>query len=131
MSQDSIEPYQLHHASIIVANTDLALAFYHDLLGFSLAKSRPDLGFPGAWLQVGTLQIHLLEVENPDQHSIRPEHGGRDHHLAFTVADIVSLQQTLKNTGVSYKMSRSGRQALFCRDPDGNALEFIQLQDHP
>jgi len=24
-------------------------------------------------------------------------------------------------------MSSSGRQALFCRDPDGNGLEFIQL----
>jgi len=27
---------------------------------------------------------------------------------------------------ISFTMSSSGRKALFCRDPDGNALEFIQ-----
>ena len=27
---------------------------------------RPDLGFPGAWLQLGAQQIHLLELDNPD-----------------------------------------------------------------
>ncbi|MGR9099900.1 MAG: VOC family protein, partial [Gammaproteobacteria bacterium] len=26
-----------------------------------------------------------------------------------------------------YTLSKSGRQALFCRDPDGNALEILEL----
>ncbi|MEE8429299.1 MAG: glyoxalase, partial [Gammaproteobacteria bacterium] len=30
----------------------------------------------------------------------------------------------LESAGIPYNQSRSGRQALFCRDPDGNALEF-------
>ena len=35
------------------------------------------------------------------------------------------LRWALEKEGIDYTMSRSGRQALFCRDPDGNALEFI------
>jgi len=35
------------------------------------------------------------------------------------------LAGRLDAAGISYTPSRSGRAALFCRDPDGNALEFI------
>jgi len=30
--------------------------------------------------------------------------------------------------GVAFTLSQSGRSALFCRDPDGNALEFVQAR---
>ncbi len=114
-----------HHASLIVADTGRALAFYRDLLGLAVESVRPDLGYPGAWLNLGRQQIHLLELPNPDPVSGRPEHGGRDRHLAFRVRDFDALIQRLESAGISYSASRSGRKALFCRDPDGNALEFI------
>jgi glyoxylase I family protein len=44
--------HAIHHASIIVSKTESSLAFYRDLLGIP-ACERPDLGFPGAWLQIG------------------------------------------------------------------------------
>ena len=88
--------------------------------------ARPDLGYPGAWLWVGNLQIHLLELPNPDPLEGRPAHGGRDRHLALTVADIDPLQAALEAAGVGFTRSRSGRRALFCRDPDQNALEFVE-----
>ena len=56
----------------------------------------------------------------------RPAHGGRDRHCAFTVSDLDRLRRRLDADGVAYTLSRSGRRALFCRDPDGNALEFIE-----
>ena len=56
----------MDHASIIVQNTARALEFYSDILGLKLDDSRPDLGYAGAWLQVGGSQIHLLELPNPD-----------------------------------------------------------------
>jgi len=31
------------------------------------------------------------------------------------------------NAGISYTLSKSGRPAIFARDPDGNALEFTQV----
>ena len=74
---------------------------------------------------MGDQQIHLLLLDNPDPVDGRPGHGGRDRHIAFSVADFEELVERLDKSKVSYTMSRSGRKALFCRDPDGNALEFI------
>ncbi|MBU1191987.1 MAG: VOC family protein [Gammaproteobacteria bacterium] len=118
---------RIHHASILVADTQRALCFYCDLLGLTRDNSRPDLGYPGAWLSVGDQQIHLLELPNPDPTQGRPTHGGRDRHLALTVDDLDVLARTLENAGIAYTRSRSGRRALFFRDPDGNALELIEL----
>lgn len=117
---------ELHHASLLVADTQLSLRFYQDILGLERIAERPDLGYPGAWLRVGRGQIHLLELPNPDPVEGRPSHGGRDRHLAMTVADLETLMARLEAAGVSYTSSRSGRRALFCRDPDGNALELIE-----
>jgi glyoxylase I family protein len=114
------------HASLLVSDTERALRFYRDALGLSTDPSRPDLGYPGAWLNVGEQQIHLLELPNPDPVDGRPEHGGRDRHTAFNISDIESLIESLKKNAIPYTRSRSGRNALFCRDPDGNALEFVE-----
>ena len=115
-----------HHASIIVSDTQKALVFYRDLLGLDIDENRPELGYPGAWIKVGDQQIHLLELPNPDPLHNRPEHGGRDRHLAFSIDDINALAEKLQRSEISYTMSKSGRKALFCRDPDQNALEFIE-----
>ena len=90
--------------------------------------SRADLPFPGAWLSVGEQQIHLLELPNPDPVTGRPPHGGRDRHVALTVHSLRPIIDALETAGIDYTMSRSGRTALFCRDPDGNALEIIANQ---
>jgi glyoxylase I family protein len=116
----------IHHVSLIVAATAPALEFYQGVLGLEMAHDRPDLPFPGAWLKVGTQQIHLLELPNPDPIMGRPEHGGRDRHLALQVTALAPLISRLEAAGVSYTLSRSGRPAIFCRDPDGNALELIE-----
>jgi glyoxylase I family protein len=116
----------IHHASVIVRDTERALAFYQGVLGLEPDPGRPDLGYPGAWLPIGSQQIHLLELPNPDPVSGRPLHGGRDRHIAVAVEDLDGLRLALERAGVSFTVSRSGRRAVFCRDPDGNALEFIQ-----
>lgn len=118
---------KLHHASLIVADLDIALSFYQNILGLSCDASRPDLGYPGAWLILpDNQQIHLMQLDNPDKKSHRPEHGGRDHHIAFTVSSIEKIAASLEQREMIFSKSKSGRKALFCRDPDGNALEFIE-----
>ena len=114
------------HASVIVSDTSRALQFYHDVLGLPVATDRPDLGYPGAWLIVGDQQLHLLELPNPDPVHGRPPHGGRDRHTALAVKSLQQLKQTLDKHGLVYTLSKSGRTALFIRDPDGNALELIE-----
>ncbi len=116
----------IQHASFIVADLDRALDFYQGVLGMAIDASRPELGYPGAWLQVQQQQIHLLQLPNPDPVEDRPQHGGRDRHVAFGISDLDELVTKLNTAGIAYTLSRSGRRALFCRDPDGNALEFIE-----
>jgi glyoxylase I family protein len=115
----------MHHVSMLVKDTERSMRFYTNVLGMRTVV-RPDLGFPGAWLAVGEQQIHLLELPNPDPVENRPVHGGRDRHLALRVADLSRLTNRLEQAGIDYTLSKSGRAALFCRDPDGNGLEFIQ-----
>jgi glyoxylase I family protein len=114
------------HATVIVADLEKSLAFYCGLLGLESNPDRPDLGYPGAWLDVGEQQLHLMQLPNPDPVEGRPEHGGRDRHIAFAVADLEALCQQLDEAGVEYTRSKSGRLAIFCRDPDANALELVE-----
>lgn len=116
----------IHHATVLVGDTERSLLFYRDVLGLAVDAQRPDLGFPGAWLNVGRQQIHLMELPSPDPLHQRPEHGGRDRHIALAVESIEWITDRLNAAGIHYTESRSGRKALFCRDPDGNALEFIE-----
>lgn len=116
----------LHHVSLVVADSARALEFYQGILGLEVDPGRPALAFPGLWLRLGDRQLHLLELPNPDPVRDRPAHGGRDRHTAVSVIGIESFRQRLEVAGIDYTMSRSGRPALFCRDPDGNAWELIE-----
>lgn len=116
----------LHHVSLIVADTARALAFYRDLLGLEPDDTRPAMAFPGAWLRLGDCQLHLLQLANPDPVDGRPAHAGRDRHTAIGVDDLDGFAQRLQRAGIPFTASRSGRRALFCRDPDGNGWELVE-----
>ncbi len=120
------QQFYLHHTSVLVADTERGLEFYTGVLGLQQLK-RPDLPYSGAWLFVSEFQqIHLLELPNPDPMTGRPEHGGRDRHLAMIVPDLDIMKAKLDQAHAIYTLSKSGRQALFCRDPDNNAVELIE-----
>jgi glyoxylase I family protein len=42
------------------------------------------------------------------------------------VTDIDAAITALDKADIDYTLSRSGRRALFCRDPDGNAIELVE-----
>ena len=52
------------HVAISVTDLDAARDFYCDVLGFE-ELPRPDFGFPGLWLRVGALQLHLGVADEP------------------------------------------------------------------
>lgn len=117
----------LLHVGLLVSDLATAREFYESVLGFNPVLDRPDLPYPGQWYGLsGEQQLHLMQLSNPDANSLRPEHGGRDRHVAFAVTRLDTLQTRLENNGICYTRSKSGRAALFCRDPDGNTLEFIE-----
>jgi len=122
-----VEIVEFLHASLLIANLKTARGFYEGVLGLSPNPQRPAMSFDGVWYDIGSQQIHLMALPNPDNGVARPEHGGRDHHIALGVKNFAALREALEHAGVIYTLSRSGRNALFCRDPDGNALEFVEI----
>ncbi len=115
------------HTTFLVADLERSRAFYEGVLGLKLNPGRPDLGFPGVWYDVTPeQQIHLMRLPDPEVGLERPAHGGRDRHVALAIDDLDELVRSLQTARVAMTLSKSGRRALFCRDPDNNALEFIE-----
>ncbi|MEM9516425.1 MAG: VOC family protein [Actinomycetota bacterium] len=109
----------IHHVSINVRDTAEAVEFYTSVLGFDVRADRPDLGFAGAWLDVGDQQVHLLEMRVPDNHG---------QHYAVAVADLDGAIDHVRQHGVEVSDPRTvgtGRQS-FLQDPSGNTIELHQ-----
>ena len=109
----------VHHVSINVTDTAAAIVFYEQL-GFRVIE-RPDLGFPGAWMQIGDAgELHLLEIPPPE---------AKGQHFSVRVDDLDAAVATLATAGV--EPDRIGgiegvcRQA-FLSDPSGNQVELTQ-----
>lgn len=119
----------VHHVGLLCENLERSLEFYQNILGLEINEARPHdkLPYRGAWLWVGSEMIHLMELPNPDPLTGRPEHGGRDRHACIAIRDVSNLKEILDKAGIAYTMSKSGRPAIFTRDPDANALEFTQV----
>ena len=118
----------LLHAGLLVSDLARAKVFYESVVGLQLSPNRPELPYPGEWYDLGSgQQLHLMQLPNPDAASVRPEHGGRDRHIALAVKNMDTLKARLDAAGVKYSVSKSGRAALFCRDPDMNTLEFVEV----
>lgn len=120
----------IHHATFLSSDLAQSRAFYEGVLGLQLALNRPQMSFDGVWYDIAqNQQIHLMLLPDPAAGVHRPAHGGRDRHVALAVNDLPKLRARLDSASVAYTQSQSGRSALFCRDPDGNALEFIEVSE--
>ena len=117
----------IHHATFLTRDLTKAREFYEGVLGLQLAMDRPQMSFDGVWYDIAqNQQIHLMLLPDPAAGVHRPSHGGRDRHVALGVNDLSKLKERLEKAGVAFTLSQSGRNALFCRDPDQNALEFVE-----
>lgn len=118
----------IHHATFLTGDLPRARHFYETILELPPDPSRPAMSFDGVWYVLNPeQQLHLMCLPDPEAGLQRPAHGGRDRHVAFSVADLGTLMDKLTAAHINYTVSQSGRRALFCRDPDGNALEFIEM----
>jgi glyoxylase I family protein len=114
------------HATFLTSDLTKSRAFYEGVLGLKPDPNRPSMSYDGVWYDIApNQQIHLMVLPDLETGLQRPAHGGRDRHVALRVSNIAILMERLNQAGVAYTLSQSGRRALFCRDPDGNALEFI------
>ena len=114
----------VNHADAIGPTT----AFYGEILGLSTAD-RPDIGIPGAWLDVGDAQLHLVGFPS-GVGDIDPSR----HHICYGVDDLTAAMADLDAAGVAYVTATQDQghrrvEQLFCVDPSGNTVEL--QEDRP
>lgn len=112
-------PLGIHHVSINVTDTSAAVEFYTSVLGLTQRHDRPEFPFAGAWLDLAGQQVHLLQIDMPDD---------RGQHFAISVADIESVVAEIRGNGVTVSDPKLVGSALqsFLHDPSGNLVELSQ-----
>jgi glyoxylase I family protein len=112
-----VEPQLLHHVSLMVDDLAAATDFYVHRLGLQRRTDRPDTLGPGAWLDIGSAQVHLIEGTAPN---------AAGQHFALGVDDLDAAVAELREAGITVgdpKPIGAGRQA-FLSDPSGNWIEL-------
>jgi len=141
----------VNHTSFTVRDVERSASFYRDLLGLeliSLAERDPGFaekvtGVPGAHLKIAYLRVpggHHLELiqylSPPGTKLDTRTHNVGSAHLAFNVDDLPKLYADLKAKDVPFKSPpmevpagpNKGNLTVYCTDPDGITLEFIQVR---
>jgi glyoxylase I family protein len=121
------------HVAISVTDVDAARRFYCELLGFE-ELPRPDFGFPGAWLRVGSLQLHLGQVDE-----MKPSAGFPHFALYVPTDEFHTTVESLRAAGVQFLGEPSSRVdfstttvwAAFITDPAGNVIELTDVGPIP
>jgi catechol 2,3-dioxygenase-like lactoylglutathione lyase family enzyme len=117
-----VEPVGVDHVAINVPDVPGAIAFYTETLGLVQNHTRPDFGFPGAWLDtVNGQQVHLIEAEVPKNVG---------QHFALAFDDLGAAVTELRDRGLRVSdpipVGTTGRQQAFTTDPYGNGIELHQ-----
>lgn len=138
----------VRHTGIVVGDLDAALHFYGELLGFKVSRRMDEsgayidnmLGLQG--VQVTTVKMAAADgnlIELLYYHSHRRQARKQREiceigvsHIALTVDDIDWEYRRLNDAGVQFyappQLSPDGyAKVTFCRDPDGNPVELVQV----
>lgn len=121
------------HVAVSVTDVEEASRFYCDVLGFE-ELPRPDFGFPGAWLRVGSLQLHLGQVD-----AMKPGAGFPHFALHVPTEEFQATVDGLRAAGVTFLGEPSSRVdfgtttvwAAFITDPAGNVIELTDVGPIP
>jgi glyoxylase I family protein len=119
---------RVDHVSFAVRNLARSLEFYRGVLGLELAP-RPDLGIPGAWLQAGDAQVHLIEVPadfdaGTPPSALNPAAG----HAAFGIDDYETALAKLRAHDLDVLAFGAASGQMWVRDPDGHIIELIAVR---
>lgn len=127
---------KVNHIAIIASDIEQSIAFYVDVLGFSIIRKvyreerdswKVDLALNGDYL------IELFTFPDAPQRPSYPEALGL-RHLAFSVDDIEASISELKAKGVETENIRidpfTGCKCVFFADPDGLPIELVELKEY-
>jgi catechol 2,3-dioxygenase-like lactoylglutathione lyase family enzyme len=107
----------IQHVALRVTDATEAAAFYRDILGMMDVPRPNPAPVPGAWLDAGGQQVHLIQDDGPIG----------TPHFAITVDDLASTVAAIRERGVAVHevdhLPGAGYQA-FVQDPSGNVIEL-------
>ncbi|MDB4481045.1 VOC family protein [bacterium] len=119
------------HITLIVDDLEATRKFYVDFLGMK-ESPRPDFDFPGAWFQIGSVQIHVTcssELAGQAGWGDRQVKSiSRGHHFAFTVDNFDDAMNAIHSLGLKIgdgpKSRPDGAKQVYIYDPDGHLVEI-------
>ena len=129
---------KISHTCIAVNDLDRSVAFYRDVIGCEVGPAQDYKNSICVPLQTGGDTLELMKVINPEssklQHPLEAGDIGTIH-VCFQVNDIEKHVQKVKDAGSPVTTdlhdmtmgSGSVIRVFYFRDPDGYALQFLQL----
>ena len=119
---DPVAPTGVDHVAINVSDVPAGIIFYTETMGLERNFTRPDFGFPGAWLDAANgQQVHLIEAPVPNN---------LGQHFALIFEDLGAAVLELRTRGLAVTdpvvVGTTGRQQAFTTDPWGNGIELHQ-----
>ncbi|MFQ5485176.1 MAG: VOC family protein [Desulfobacterales bacterium] len=137
----------IRHTGIVVSDMSKSVLFYRDLLGLKVWADFVDdsktiqtiTGVSGAKVRMVKLKaadgvsIELLQyLSHPQEPQAHPAFRIGCNHIGIQLDDIDAFYKDAKAQGVHFHsppvISADGvGKMTYCRDPDGNIVEFVQL----
>jgi catechol 2,3-dioxygenase-like lactoylglutathione lyase family enzyme len=107
----------LNHLTLAVSDLDRSVAFYSELLGFSVRMRKPS----STYLEAGTLWLALVRDADVRQGPL-PEYS----HVAFSVSssELQAWVDKLTAAGVGCWQESDRPDSFYFLDPDGHKLEL-------
>lgn len=125
---------KVDHIGILVENLDDALKTYTEILGLKVAKTieLKEANLRLALLNVGGLQIELMQPTDGKLGEYLAQRGPGIHHIAFMVADIENALEKVKKEGIKLldekpRPGLTGRIAYMdSKSTHGALLQFVE-----
>ena len=135
----------IHHIAIGVPDIEAGLAFYCDVLGFSVdwrsdvsadnEKASAAVGLPGFEARMAMLKGHDIRIElwqyiDPQPRDRRSDPADLGYpHIALAVKDIEAEYDRLSSAGMTFvgaPVDFGTQKAIYGRDPFGNIIELLE-----
>jgi len=136
----------IRHIGLVVRNTEKALSFYRDFLGFKVYWDKIEEGsFIETITGLSRVKVRTIKMQSlngcvlellyyeayPGPSPVKELQQAGFTHMAITVGDLDKAFVTLKEKGVDFlslpQISPDNKtKVVFCRDLEGNFLELVQ-----
>ena len=121
------------HLALTVQDMEKSLHFYCDILGMKRAFDIPDdNGEP--WIEyINVSSGQFIELFYGGQNKVpEPEDAIGFNHICLEVEDIEEIARHLTGKGVALdsapKQGKDNNYQCWVKDPDGNRIEFMQIE---